>query len=955
MPTIKFENQYLRLSVGFNGKSLSFADKQTGKEYCTGHKQGAFACVNRSGRAYPASQIQPIDGGLRLSFGDSGVQADISVMTHDCCLMFEVVGINDPQVDELLFANFYLNLSATPEDDFAACALALNLKTNVPEMPGLNKRLRAIAYRKLGIIGAKVAVIGCPLRNLRPVIKEIVSAAEELPCSPVGGAWALEAARGLGSFIFDTGDISENNVATWIRLVKSLGFTQVDFHGGKSFRFGDCAVNPELYPRGWDSFKAVIDKLHAAGIGAILHTYSFCIDKKCAWVTPIPDARLAADFIFTLAGSIDASAGVVPVVESTGNMSAVAGEHLPRAGVLQNSVVLRIDDELMIYGAVNKQPPYGFACCQRGALGTRPAAHAQGAKAHHLKECFRYFVPDGESSLFAETAKCTADFFNYCGFDAIYLDALDGETVFGGKEFGWHYGAKFVYELFRRLKKPALMEMATFHHHLWHLRSRVGAWDHPFRGYKRFIDYHVASNTKDQRMFMPGHLGWWTIRLMPWNKDKIKAITDMETEFTDDVEYLCGKALATDANFSVMGIDPDNIVQNETIRRKAEIIRCYETLRQSGTVAEATRETLRQPGVECVLTPDTKGKWRLKQAEYIKQKTAVRPDGGNLQVRNDFDHQPLQMRLELLTSAGSYDAPDSVVLDDFNGTNDFTGRENAPGVESCLQGSSRQARTGLGSLCYRAMNKGSTGKGAWSKIGRIYKPDVNLAGHEALGGWIYGDGQGEVLNFQLRNSEEAKAAFYWDRCVMIDFIGWKYIELIEPDTEYYANYKWPYFFKNSLMEMPSDPEDLEVLAASSRHLYRAPYHVFGGMLDYAKVREFNLWYNNLPPGKTVECHISPVKALPLINTKLLNPRVEIAGKEIIFPVEMETGQYLEFYSMTDCKLYKPDGKLICEIRPQGICPELISGDNSIRVAGESGMNHVDPRAQITIFARGDLM
>ena len=125
---------------------------------------------------------------------------------------------------------------------------------------------------------------------------------------------------------------------------------------------------------------------------------------------------------------------------------------------VRNSATLQIGDELLTYTGVRQEPPYGFTGCQRGACGTRGAAHAPGTPVHHLKECFGLFVPDPESSLLAEVAERTAAAFNECGFDMIYLDALDGEDVLGGAEHGWHYGSRFVYEIWKRLKRPALME-----------------------------------------------------------------------------------------------------------------------------------------------------------------------------------------------------------------------------------------------------------------------------------------------------------------------------------------------------------------------------------------------------------------------------------------------------------------------------------------------------------------
>ena len=343
----------------------------------------------------------------------------------------EVLSISDEHVEEMMFFDLHLTLRGTLQEPFAGCALALNLKTNVPELPGANSRLRASCYPRFDFSGAKLAIIGCPQSHLRAVMKEVVSAAEELPHSPLGGPWAMEAEINRGSYLFNFGNLSEETVNDWIKVVQSLGFNQVDMNGGESFRFGDCRLNPKTYPRGLASVKAVTDKFHAAGIKVGLHTYSFFIDKGCPWVTPVPDSRLANDATFTLAESLTAEAKTVPVVEPTQAMSTITGFFV------RNSVTLLVDEELITYSGVSKEPPYAFTTCRRGACSTHGASHARGAKVQHLKECFGLFVPDADSTLLSDVAAKTADLFNLGGFDMIYLDALDGEDILGGGENGW--------------------------------------------------------------------------------------------------------------------------------------------------------------------------------------------------------------------------------------------------------------------------------------------------------------------------------------------------------------------------------------------------------------------------------------------------------------------------------------------------------------------------------------
>ncbi len=493
-------NRYLLYSITPNGRNERFIDRRNGRNYAAPNSPCAH--VKRGGKDFPATSAIFKQGLLVLQFAEAKIEAAVRITVKDTYFLVEVISLSGSDIDEFIFADVALTLHGLADEPFAAVAMALNLQTLVRELPQPMSRLTASCFPRFGFPGAQVALIGCPPAELRRAMQQVVSAAPELPKSPLGGPWACDAPATRGSYLFDFGNLNEKSVADWIQLVQSLGFSQIDFHGGRSFRFGDCRVNPEVFPRGREGFKAAIDKLHAAGISAGLHTYAFFIDKRTDWVTPVPDPRLAKDATFNLAEDLSAVSPTVPVVESTEAMSAITGFFV------RNSVTLQVENELITYTGITKSPPFQFTGCKRGAYGTHAAPHSRGAKAQHLKECFGLFVPDPETTLLAEVAQSTADFYNECGFDMIYLDALDGEDILGGGENAWHYGSQFVFEIVKRLKKPALMEMSTFHHHLWYVRSRAGAWDHPRRAQKQFIDLHLVANETSQRMFLPANLGW---------------------------------------------------------------------------------------------------------------------------------------------------------------------------------------------------------------------------------------------------------------------------------------------------------------------------------------------------------------------------------------------------------------------------------------------------------------
>jgi hypothetical protein len=626
----------------------------------------------------------------------------------------------------------------------------------------------------------------------------------------------------------------------------------------------------------------------------------------------VPDARLGKDALFTLAEALDATNKTVVVSEPTAAMSAITGFFV------RNSATLQVDDELIVYAEASKAAPYAFAKCQRGACGTRAVPHAQGAKVHHLKECFGRFTPDCDSTLLAEVAARQAQTVNACGFDMMYLDALDGEDILGGPANGWHYGSTFVFELWKRFDHPVLLEMSTMHHHLWTVRSRMGAWDHPTRSHKRFIDLHSAANAIDGRMFLPMHLGWWAVKT--WSGPQ------GEPTFADDIEYLCGKALGNDVGFSLMGVTPEKFANNATLQRLGGITRKYEALRHAKSFPESVKARLRVPGDEFTLDADAAGKPRLRPARYEKH-TYERHSAESAAwvVTNTFERQPLRLRLEVLMSAEPYESTNAVMLADFADAAEFKDKASAKGVTAALVTSAGMSRDGMApSALLTATNALPTRNATWARFVKSFTPALNLGGERALGVWVNGDGQGEVLNFQLKCPRHVVAGI-GEHYVVVDFVGWRYFELIEPEGERHADYVWP---------------------------YGGAYAIYREKVDYKQIDTFTVWVNNLPAMGSVRCSISPVLATPLVKATIRNPRVTVGGRTLQFPVAMASGGYLEFLKDEGCKVYGQDGKILQDVKVEGDIPELGEGGNTLRFDCDSDAK-VSPRVRVTAITTGD--
>jgi hypothetical protein len=908
---IVIENAHVCYCISAEGKNLAFIDRASGVDYLRHDTPSACAFVRCSGVEYPATSVFLLNDRLTIEFSEVNVKAALHVESRDSYIRLVVESVNGDNIESLVFLNIPLTLKARPDESFGSCALSLNLITRVNQLPVLQTSLQASCYDKFGLEGAKVAIVAMSMDKMLTALKKVLTDADEMPHCTVAGPWAHDVPFNHGSYLFNFGSLTESNVDEWIAMAKKLGVTQIDHHGGgRFFRFGDFILNPEKWPKGWDTYRSIVKRLHDAGIGSIFHTYAFFIDKQSEYVTPVPDKRLDAFRTFTLIEAIDPNSTEITVNESTHGMSIVTGffEH--------NSVILHIGDELITFGDVSQEPPWRFTNVRRGAFGTNTSAHKKGTKARHLKECFGLLVPDPRSSLLEEIAKNHADIVNSCNFDGIYLDAIDGSSILRGQDECWYWADKFVFEIQKHLKKPVGMEMSAMWHHFWQFRTRWQAWDYPQRGHKRFIDIHAASvNTG---LLLPLHLGWWNFQ--QFNPPQV------EPTYPDVIEYLGARLIGWDAGISLTGaIDRDRLATVPLFRRTVDILRTCEELRRSNAFDEKIRAKLREPGKEFSLFRNKSGKWRFRPAYYDSHTASFSEPWSLLwTARNPFREQPVKFRIEALMTAGSYYDANNIVLADLSDPNRFTGTQRAADGVTVSLSEALNGQKGAG--IFSAVNSGKVPRNtAWARLDRKFSPCLNLKERKALGVWIDGDGQGQIIAVRLESPRHISYGAVADRYITVDFTGPRLFTLVETESARWSDYVW------------NDGKGL--------------YNVYRETIDFSKVESLSIWYNNLPKDNQIKCIIGPIKALPMVACTLKNPVVTINGRAIVLPVEMQSGSYLQFNAGDDCILYGSKGEMLSRVIPEGEIPMLSAGENQVRFSCDVGDGPA-PRLKLTVISHG---
>jgi hypothetical protein len=874
----------------------------------------ACALVRQNGKEYPASSAALADGRLTLRFGDAGVEAVLKIEPRASWIRLTVESVKGPEIESLVFLNVPLTLKGRPDESFGACALSLNLITRVDQMPALQSELRAAAHRKFGIVGAKAALVGMRPDRMLTALKEVLLEADEMPLCKVAGPWAQEVPFNHGSYLFNFGSLTEGTVQDWIEMAKGLGFAQIDNHGGSDafFRFGDFELNREKWPEGWEGYRRIVARLHSAGIGSIFHTYAFFIDKHSKYVTPIPDKRLDAFRAFTLAGDVAADSDSIPVNEPTAGMSTVTGFFE------QNSVVLHLGDELVTFGGTSREPPWRFTGVKRGVLGTKAAPHEKGATARHLKECFGLFVPDPESSLFTEIAANHAEVVNHCGFDGIYLDAIDGSSILRGADESWYWADKFVMEIQKRLEKPVGMEMSAMWHHFWQYRTRWQAWDYPQRGHRRFVDIHAEA--VNGGLLLPLHLGWWNFQ--SFNPPQV------EPTYPDVIECLGARLVGWDAGISLTGgVDREQLRTVPLFRRAVDTLRACEEIRHAGTLDEAAKAKLREPGSEFSLFTDAAGKRRFRRS-HSESHTAAAAEPWTLSwsVTNPFAAQPMKLRIEALMSAGSNDESGAIVLGSLSGEDAANWKASA--ARGVVVSQSPLGVASPGALL-TATNSGNVERrAAWACYRKQFKPALDLKRRQALGLWIDGDGSDEVIAVRLESPQHLAFGAVADRYVTVDFTGKRWFTLVETESARWNDYTW------------DDGKGL--------------YNLYRETIDFGAVESVAVWCQNLPSGKEVKCAVGPINALPMLAGTIKDPAITMGGVTTTFPGELTSGSWIECDGPQDCTLYGPKGEVLAKLSPSGNLPTLRAGQSRVQFSCASGKGP-SPRVKVTVFTLGEAL
>jgi hypothetical protein len=275
-------------------------------------------------------------------------------------------------------------------------------------------------------------------------------------------------------------------------------------------------------------------------------------------------------------------------------------------------------------------------------------------------------------------------------------------------------------------------------------------------------------------------------------------------------------------------------------------------------------------------------------------------------------------------SVKPFNDPSGVILADFSESNGFKAESSSKEVSGALEASAgKSSEKGIPALFHANADGIAPQEGQYIKMVKKIDPWLDINKNQALGVWINGDGNGELLNFRIESPRHLSSGARGDHFIKIDFTGWKYFELVEIESSDFSNYIWP---------------------DSGFYVYDSYRHT----VQFNNVDKLQIWYNNLPAGTDVKCLIGTIKALQMVPISVVDPEIATGGEKLIFKVKMESGMYLEFNSLSDCKLYGTKGEFIRDVKTEGKIPLIKEGENDISFRCE-GTKGVSSRVRVTMI------
>ena len=484
------------------------------------------------------------------------------------------------------------------------------------------KKIAAHPVPGVGVVGSKITIVGGPPDKLMDNMEKMVLA-EKLPHPTYKGLWVKKTKIQAQPKIICP--FSEKDVDEYIAIAKTGGFKTLHVKIPYETK-GTFKPKKSLYPNGWKSVRACADKIKAAGLIPSFHNLSGFIDFADPLATPKPAKGLTEAGVTKLAKDISATDTTIVLDSSTpldayvppppkkGKNDAQKQPRKKRRRKSSSPTVIRIGDELILYGKPSSTTPLTFEKCVRGFNGTKAVEHSKNDKVARLPTHKRKdFYPSIE--MIPLVAKNLAKTCLEGGIENISFDGLESANESGQAPYAQ---ALFTQTIWDQLKKNDIdtffSSSSGLSSYYWFLCSQQ-SWGEPhaagFRHEKNYYELKIPKRINNA--LKPNHVAF---RLGQYQFSKLSSITD--------IEWLMTKCAALGGTFDLYMTLDDFKRSGDFGKKVMETIALWVDAMNAGAVPEKIKKDMEIFETVYRLTK-TGGEFKFTKLPPEEAKEVVKP------------------------------------------------------------------------------------------------------------------------------------------------------------------------------------------------------------------------------------------------------------------------------------------------------------------------------------------
>ena len=474
------------------------------------------------------------------------------------------------------------------------------------------------AYDDGGLIGSSIAIFGCSPDEVLNSISEI-EINEGLPHPELNGQWSKMAAEASSAYMIM--GFGEEDFEKALAYTEQAGLKYL-YHSGPFETWGHFELNKTFFPEGRKSLKSCVEKAKAKGISLGLHTLSNFITTNDAYVSPVPDPRLAEVGYSIIEKAIGPAAKEI-IIEDPSRFNQFRNNYLK---------AVRIGDEIIRYAAVSETAPWILLECQRGAFGTKASAHPEKETIFKLADhAYKVFLSNPELTF--EIAENIANLYNETGVRQISFDGLEGCRSTGLGNYGEIlFTSTWFNKLDENIRSHYIADASRTSHYFWHIFTRMN-WGEPwYAGFRESqTEYRLKNQKYFDRNYIPNMLGWFLM----------KPATSIE-----DIEWLLARSAAFDAGFAFV-TSYEALEKNGFTNDILAAMALWEDARMKGVFTSEQKQLMEDVNNEFHLEEDD-GRLLLSRIftyrlnHEKKQRQPGEPVTTSLDFQNPGSEQPMQ-------------------------------------------------------------------------------------------------------------------------------------------------------------------------------------------------------------------------------------------------------------------------------------------------------------------------